>query len=106
MAGPRTAIIIAAPDDVHAQTVAWEIGRLGGRAIILDTAEFPAGWQLSMSPGAQDGSRFAVTTPDGVNPDADSLSGLWLRRRLRGCLLAVTWICDGTRHGERQQSRT
>jgi hypothetical protein len=81
MTGPRTAIIIAPPDDLHAQTVAWEIGRLGGRAIILDTAEFPAGWQLSMSPGAQDGSEFSITTPDGVNINAGSVSGLWLRRR-------------------------
>jgi hypothetical protein len=77
----RIAIIIASPDDIHAQTVAWEVGRLGGRAVILDTAEFPAGWRLSMSAGGPNSPQFSVTTSDGLEIEDSRLRGLWLRRR-------------------------
>src|ERR1019366_5448965 len=82
MGGPdRVVVIIASPDDVHAQTVAWEVGRLGGRAVILDTAEFPAGWRLSLSAGGPGRAQFLVTAADGFEIEDSRLSGLWLRRR-------------------------
>lgn len=73
-----TAIILAPPDDVHARTVAWEIERLGGDAVILDTARFPVDWRLSMS--ARSPSDFVVVTPQGRRIDGDKVSGLWWRR--------------------------
>lgn len=74
----RTAVILAQPDDIHAQAVAWEIKQLGSRAIILDVADFPTQWRLGVS--ARSAADFFVITPDGERLEGENISGLWWRR--------------------------
>ncbi len=71
-------IILAPPDDVHARTVGWEIERRGGEAVILDTADFPTQWQVSLS--ATPSPDFTLTLADGRRIDGDHVTGLWWRR--------------------------
>lgn len=71
-------IILAPPDDVHARTVGWEIEQRGGEAIILDTADFPTQWRLSLP--AHPSPDFTLTLADGRRIDGHSVSGLWWRR--------------------------
>lgn len=71
-------IILAPPDDVHARTVGWEIEQRGGQAVILDTADFPTQWRLSLS--AHPSPDFTLTLADGRRIDGDRVTGLWWRR--------------------------
>ena len=80
MRNDSTAIIISPPDDVHALTVAWEINQLGSSPIILDLADFPAGWKLCMAMCTGANSEFFLETPDGRRFNDKSISGVWWRR--------------------------
>jgi len=71
-------IILAPPDDVHARTVGWEIEQRGGQAVILDTADFPTQWRLSLP--AHPSPDFTLTLADGRRIDGDHVTGLWWRR--------------------------
>jgi len=71
-------IILAPPNDVHARTVGWEIEQRGGKAVILDTADFPTQWRLSLS--ARPSPDFTLTLADGRRIDGDRVTGLWWRR--------------------------
>jgi len=71
-------IILAPQNDVHARTVGWEIEQRGGRAVILDTADFPTQWRLTLS--ATPSPDFTLTLADGHRIDGDNVTGLWWRR--------------------------
>lgn len=73
-------IIIAPPGDLHAQTVAWEIGQAGGLPLILSTADFPKGWSISFAADDHTGPRFDLTLADGTRLEDESISGVWWRR--------------------------
>lgn len=71
-------IILAPADDVHARTVGWEIEQRGGEAIVLDTADFPTQWRLSLP--AHPTPDFTLTLADGRRIDGGRVRGVWWRR--------------------------
>ena len=73
-------VILAPHDDLHARTVAFEVERTGGSAIVLDVADFPARWTLSYRASAATPFAFTLRLPDGRTVDERSLAGLWWRR--------------------------
>ena len=75
-----TAIIIAPPDDLHAQTVAWEISQRGGSLVVLNTADFPKLWSIAFTADGRMGPRFDLILADGTRIGEDEVSGVWWRR--------------------------
>lgn len=79
MAG-AVVIIVAPSRDLHARTVAWELERLGAEPLILDLADYPLSWKLSLLRDGESHPSFALTLPGGrCLADAD-LAGVWWRR--------------------------
>ncbi|MBR1216792.1 hypothetical protein JQ557_02230 [Bradyrhizobium sp. U87765 SZCCT0131] len=76
---PLPVIIIAPPEDLHALTVAWEIRQCGGAVLMLNTADFPNLWSISLTADEDDTPRFDIVTTEGVVTDA-AISGVWWRR--------------------------
>src|SRR5215204_324795 len=75
---PRTVLIIAPSNDVHALTVAKRLHALGSRAIVLDSASYPDECRLrhSISDVAVD---FELSV-NGETITAANLAGVWWRR--------------------------
>lgn len=74
-----TALILAQPEDVHALSVAKEIERINGRAIVLDTAHYPAEWNLS-SELSNSANLSYVIRYNGEDISSDCVAGVWYRR--------------------------
>jgi hypothetical protein len=72
-------VILAPPEDVHAHTVEWEIRRMGGCPVVLDSAGFPTSWCIQMH-ASGDNARFVLVTRDGHEVEDDRIAGIWWRR--------------------------
>jgi glutathione synthase/RimK-type ligase-like ATP-grasp enzyme len=86
-------IILAQPTDVHALSVAYEVEQSGERALILDTADYPEKWQLSISIG-KDVSWEISTGHEQVR--STDVTGVWWRR-IRAHEIAAEVIDDRVR---------
>jgi hypothetical protein len=74
-----TVIILATEDDIHAKCVAREVeSTCGGRAIILDTAHYPARWKLTHTINC-DGDSFLIETATS-RIQSREVAGVWWRR--------------------------
>jgi glutathione synthase/RimK-type ligase-like ATP-grasp enzyme len=75
-----SAIIIAPTDDIHALTVAWEVEQLGRSCIILNLADFPVCWKISMTVRDGAGHDSCLQMADGQYLNESAISGVWWRR--------------------------
>ena len=83
MGSERVVIIIAKRNDVHALAVLGEIGTISGcHAAILDSAEYPKSWSLSMS-YREGGEPSWVVRGKDWEIASESVVGLWWRRPYR-----------------------
>ena len=74
-----TVVILAPAGDVHARAVSYEIEKhFGGRAVILDTREYPRSWQLAVF-AADEATSWAITVDD-RHIRSPEVAGLWWRR--------------------------
>ncbi len=74
------AIVVAPSDDQHALTVAWEIRRCGGDAVLLDMRDFPLSWALTFSAGGCGPPSYSLGLADGRLITDSEITGLWWRR--------------------------
>ena len=74
------AIVIAPSDDQHALTVAWEIRRCGGDAVLLDMRDFPLSWALTFSAVGCGPASYSLSLRDGRLIADSEITGLWWRR--------------------------
>ena len=73
-------IILAKPDDIHAVTVAAEVGAtFQGRPVILDTARYPTDWRLTLRLSSDREPSWALCTRD-LAISSDDVAGVWWRR--------------------------
>jgi hypothetical protein len=79
MAPAKTVIIVAPTQDTHARVVAAEVIRIGGKAVILDAADFPELWSLTFTVSRIDGSAFSLEF-DSQKFSSEEISGVWWRR--------------------------
>lgn len=82
MALKNTVVIVAPVDDPHACVVAKRLEALDAQAIVLDTAEFPSRWSLSVELADDSRFRFALGR-DEIELHQDSVAGVWWRRPKR-----------------------
>jgi glutathione synthase/RimK-type ligase-like ATP-grasp enzyme len=73
-------LVLANPNDVHARAVAAEVaGTFGGRPVILDTREYPAGWHLTSTMGMAQDPAWLLHFGD-WQARSEEVSGVWRRR--------------------------
>jgi glutathione synthase/RimK-type ligase-like ATP-grasp enzyme len=75
-------LIIAPPNDPHACVVAKRLEALEAEAIILDSADFPSQWHLSLRTAIGEPLRFVLGC-DKLELDEERLVGVWWRRPRR-----------------------
>jgi len=76
----RSSVLIIAPaNDPHACVVAKRLEALEAEAIILDSADFPSQWHLSVGTANGEPWRFCLGH-DELVLDKESLVGVWWRR--------------------------
>ncbi len=78
----RHVVIIAPQEDAHALVVAKRVEQLGAKCVILDSAEYPAKWQLTVRISNHEPPRFVLQQNDLEVSDA-TLCGVWWRRPRR-----------------------
>jgi hypothetical protein len=78
----KTVLIIAPSDDPHACVVARRLETLNAKAIILDSAQFPSQWSLSVALSDETSLRFVLGN-DEIEIDETDVSGVWWRRPKR-----------------------
>ena len=79
--GSPCVVIIAPAKDAHALVVAKRLEALKAEAVLLDSAEFPARWNLSFETGPR-GKRFRLRGK-GLDLSETRLRGVWWRRPRR-----------------------
>jgi glutathione synthase/RimK-type ligase-like ATP-grasp enzyme len=78
--GLPTVIIISGEDDPHSKSVVWEIEKtFKAHALVLDSAEYPSKWKLSLH---MDDSAFSwsLKTDRSKSVDSEAVRGVWWRR--------------------------
>ena len=83
MPSAEVVLIIAREDDLHALTVAWELRQRNVDSVIIDLADFPQRWLLSVYPGEGATTLYAVTLANGRTIASEAISGVWWRRTCR-----------------------
>lgn len=79
----RVVIIFANRNDVHAVSVATEVeASLRSRAVILDTADYPAAWSLTHAFGGGGKTSWSIRGGD-WKVTSQQVAGLWWRRPAR-----------------------
>jgi hypothetical protein len=73
-------VIIASRRDAHACVVAKRLEELDAQGVILDSAEYPSKWQLTVQISNGEAPRFVLQT-EGVEVDEATLSGVYLSLR-------------------------
>jgi glutathione synthase/RimK-type ligase-like ATP-grasp enzyme len=77
---PGTVLIFSSNADIHARAVSVEVEtHFGGRAIILDTTDYPGSWGISAYYGGDEGLSYRISSPDFEVRSCD-VAGLWWRR--------------------------
>ncbi len=72
-------LIIAPADDPHACVVAKRLEELDAEPVILDCADFPSQWQLTVTRGNRDSQPFTLKR-DQFELSDENLLGVWWRR--------------------------
>ena len=75
----RYVLIVAPKSDEHASVVAKRLESIGAEAVILDSAEFPSLWRLSVRISNRAAPGF-VLERDGTVLNENNLAGVWWRR--------------------------
>jgi hypothetical protein len=76
----ETVLILSSKDDIHAQAVAKQItDKRSMDALILDTADYPSNWQLSVRIVLGDTPAFTLRVEGREFIDQD-VAGVWWRR--------------------------
>lgn len=76
-----TVLIVSAPEDIHATTVARKLIEIGARPELLDLREYPARLTASLRYG--DGENITLQLPNGLVVHDSDVSALWWRRPQR-----------------------
>jgi hypothetical protein len=79
---PKIAVIIAPETDLHAQVVATRLREIGGEPILLDSAEFPTRWRLSIELSLATRMVFSLQYED-KRINGEDVAGVWWRRPKR-----------------------
>ncbi|MDE2364694.1 MAG: hypothetical protein KGM42_18610 [Hyphomicrobiales bacterium] len=72
-------VIFSEKTDSHASLVAKRIRDRGGNCTILDTADYPEGWSISIEITKHLANRYLIKTAD-VEIDGEHVTGVWWRR--------------------------
>jgi hypothetical protein len=71
-------IIIAEPNDIHAQVVARRLETRGEACITLNAADFPQRWDITTEYSGSEGCDLLVTPAGEIR--GSEITGLWVRR--------------------------
>lgn len=82
MKAPPSVLIIAPENDPHACVVTKRLEALGARAVIVDSANFPSQWQVSVRTANEEPLRFTIGRNE-LELDENDVVGVWWRRPRR-----------------------